>query len=124
MARTAGLDLSPMSVLRCRAHPGNAAGPRSPPRRGPAAGPDGISMRLHRSGPDPGPCTGRRRPRHAVPSGTESPTLAHRPAKSQARDSHLRTDRHRRVAHTAHHGGQHFLMAADRIGGSQAFAGL
>ena len=35
---TAGLDLSPVTVLRCQGHPGNAAGPRSPPRRDPAAG--------------------------------------------------------------------------------------
>jgi hypothetical protein len=38
---TAGLDLSPVTVLRCQGHPGNAAGPAHPPAgpcgRGPAA---------------------------------------------------------------------------------------
>ncbi len=38
---SAGLDLSPVTVLRCQGHPGNAAGPAHPPAgpcgRGPAA---------------------------------------------------------------------------------------
>jgi len=104
MAKAAGLDLFPMSVLRCRGHPGNAAGPRSPPQRGPAAGPEGIGMRLHRSGPDPGPgASAAEGP--AAPPGTK--TSAHRHgrkyrATSQARYSRLHADEYRRVAHTAH----------------------
>ena len=46
--------------------PGNAARPRPPPQRGPAAGPDGISMRLHRSGPDRTGGGARRRPWRAA----------------------------------------------------------
>ena len=65
---TAGLDISPATVLRCQGHPGSAAGPRSPPQRGPAAGARGISVRLHRPGPGAGR-TGRRRPGRAATPG-------------------------------------------------------
>ncbi len=66
---TAGLDLSPVTVLRCQGTP--PATPQDlahPPGRGPAAGTRGISGRLHRPGPEAGR-TGRRRPGRAARHG-------------------------------------------------------
>ena len=74
--------------------PGNAARPRPPPQRGPAAGPDGISMRLHRSrsGPDrwrrPQEALARRRARRRRLTAMGG----HPPATSQARHSRLHPD--------------------------------
>ncbi len=45
-----GLGLSPVTVLRCQGHPGNAAGPAHPPSGVLRPGTRGISVRLHRIG--------------------------------------------------------------------------
>ena len=85
---TAGLDLSLVTVLRCQGHPGNAAGPRSPPQRGPAAGARIISA-CAPTNPGPGAPAAEG---PAAPPGTETAPHRHqwdhRPPRHRARPGH------------------------------------
>ena len=80
-----GLGLSPVTVLRCQGHPGNAAGPAHPPSGVLRPGTRAISVRLHRTEPGTGPRRLGPSPCPASPPGPRRRRPAHwrRPCPSR-----------------------------------------
>ena len=116
---------SPVTVLRCQGHPGNAAGPAHPPSGVLRPGTRGISVRLHRTGaghrpqrPGLSPCPAappgprRRRPGHwRRPCPSRRSQTARRPGTEGAA---IQAQRRRRIVgcHPACQAGSRWALTA------------